>query len=723
MDSVRPKSNDTWQQSKSGQFQQRRRRVRKPSHLAFTSYQDGSTRLSMLQSLLTLYCMLALMLGVVVPITDALAQPEEHAEYRQIFYIFMHAVGIVGIVYMNSLISYYGSNYYKRICKSKVDKKLVLERDSTAATSDATESVDPEHSTALVSRNGISADEVTAAPEGTADSVQPQVLRPGRSILHQIRRRCNGSRRNSASDWFQRRKRIWKLRRTLNSGALAAVEQEKIILSGVGVNLYLRFGAIIFGFGVMMHSAFKIVDSLSKRGDSKLCLSPWFLPKHIIDLLFIVLQTYFLFKHHKVTINTQKSLIRFFLIHLAVANLCIWIKTVVYEIKTGLMHSTGKKLDRTVPNAAANFTTPSYGQSLDVANELLNISDVFNIQDQLINDGNGTARNSSCTGRFKIDKNSPSAQLGPYLYPCAVEYGLICAAICYKFFTNVGNTEAAKKSTPVSEATALPRSTTCHKSHRGLFGGLIVTICVLVPMVSLLIARQQANSEYRDLHVIAMLIIECIVLVCTTIIALFGAVNAIRKLKLSKLERHEAFDVNLLFVGLAGIVCYSLFVAISVGACMMTSPNDQNAGCQWGRRRQAQITQLTGLKALADLTESVAQTLFIMQVIQRKITIELAQKMEKPGRGITAALLLANLAMWIESVFEVQRDVAQDFLNYYFGVMPWSIIKLIFQPLIIFYRFHSTVCLSEIWVHSYKLNSLHDSQSHRSTPRKGARSE
>uniref|UniRef100_A0A1I8G110 Otopetrin-1 n=1 Tax=Macrostomum lignano TaxID=282301 RepID=A0A1I8G110_9PLAT len=489
MDSVRPKSNDTWQQSKSGQFQQRRRRVRKPSHLAFTSYQDGSTRLSMLQSLLTLYCMLALMLGVVVPITDALAQPEEHAEYRQIFYIFMHAVGIVGIVYMNSLISYYGSNYYKRICKSKVDKKLVLERDSTAATSDATESVDPEHSTALVSRNGISADEV---------------LRPGRSTLRQIRRRRNDSRRNSASGWFQRRERIWKLRRTLNSGALAAVEQEKIILSGVGVNLYLRFGAIIFGFGVMMHSAFKIVDSLSKRGDSKLCLSPWFLPKHIIDLLFIVLQTYFLFKHHK------KSLIRFFLIHLAVANLCIWIKTVVYEIKTGLMHSTGKKLDRTVPNAAANFTTPSYGQSLDVANELLNISNVFNIQDQLINDGNGTARNSSCTGRFKIDKNSPSAQLGPYLYPCAVEYGLICAAICYKFFTNVGNTEAAKKSTPVSEATALPRSTTCHKSHRGLFGGLIVTICVLVPMVSLLIARQQANSEYRDLHVIAMLIIECV---------------------------------------------------------------------------------------------------------------------------------------------------------------------------------------------------------------------
>ncbi|PAA51255.1 hypothetical protein BOX15_Mlig010096g3 [Macrostomum lignano] len=219
-----------------------------------------------------------------------------------------------------------------------------------------------------------------------ADSVQPQVLRPGRSTLRQIRRRRNDSRRNSASGWFQRRERIWKLRRTLNSGALAAVEQEKIILSGVGVNLYLRFGAIIFGFGVMMHSAFKIVDSLSKRGDSKLCLSPWFLPKHIIDLLFIVLQTYFLFKHHKVTINTQKSLIRFFLIHLAVANLCIWIKTVVYEIKTGLMHSTGKKLDRTVPNAAANFTTPSYGQSLDVANELLNISNVFNIQDpQLIN--------------------------------------------------------------------------------------------------------------------------------------------------------------------------------------------------------------------------------------------------------------------------------------------------------------------------------------------------
>uniref|UniRef100_A0A1I8H4Z5 Otopetrin 2 n=1 Tax=Macrostomum lignano TaxID=282301 RepID=A0A1I8H4Z5_9PLAT len=409
----------------------------------------------------------------------------------------------------------------------------------------------------------------------------------------------------------KRLSRTWRSPPTMDESWKHPVK--KITWSAVGVNLYLRLGAIVFGFGVMVHDGFKIADVLERPG-SEVCVGPWFLPKRCIHLLFIMCQTYYVFKHHRVTINTQKALVRFVFVHLIVTNLCIWVKTVVYEIK----------------------------------------------------------------------EDSPSYQLGPYLYPCAVEYGLICAAICYKFFSRVGDLDVVPYGR--KEQQQGPRSTTCHKSHKGLFMGLMIMICVLVPMISLILLQMKKQTEYKDVYILAVILTECSVLCFTTGMALAGIVKAIRNLHLYKVRGNETFDVNLLFVGLAGIVCYNLFVAISA---------------------EFYNTKANGFKSMLEVAQSVLQTLFIMQAIQRKVTMKLIEGMHKPGRGVTIALLIANLAMWVASVFEAQRNIAENFLLTYFGDMPWKIIKYIFLPLIIFFRFHSTVCLSEIWIQSYKPQKGH----------------
>ncbi|PAA86422.1 hypothetical protein BOX15_Mlig021425g1, partial [Macrostomum lignano] len=73
----------------------------------------------------------------------------------------------------------------------------------------------------------------------------------------------------------------------------------------------------------------------------------------------------------------------------------------------------------------------------------------------------------------------------------------------------------------------------------------------------------------------------------------------------------------------------------------------------------------------------------------------------KPARGILIALLVANLAMWISAVFESKRHISVEFHENYFGTKAWKIIKYTTLPMIIFFRFHSTVCLSEIWKNTY----------------------
>jgi hypothetical protein len=47
-------------------------------------------------------------------------------------------------------------------------------------------------------------------------------------------------------------------------------------------------------------------------------------------------------------------------------------------------------------------------------------------------------------------------------------------------------------------------------------------------------------------------------------------------------------------------------------------------------------------------------------------------------------------------------------VKFYGGEWVWPIITHVSMPLAIFYRFHSTVCLCEIWKKSFKYKTAHN---------------
>ncbi len=57
--------------------------------------------------------------------------------------------------------------------------------------------------------------------------------------------------------------------------------------------------------------------------------------------------------------------------------------------------------------------------------------------------------------------------------------------------------------------------------------------------------------------------------------------------------------------------------------------------------------------------------------------------------------------MWFFDTFSAKRFDTKPFLVEHFGILKWSIISAISSPLAIFYRFHSSVCLSDIWYGLY----------------------
>ena len=57
--------------------------------------------------------------------------------------------------------------------------------------------------------------------------------------------------------------------------------------------------------------------------------------------------------------------------------------------------------------------------------------------------------------------------------------------------------------------------------------------------------------------------------------------------------------------------------------------------------------------------------------------------------------------MWFFDTFSAKRFTKNEIQIKYFVALKWSIINSISSPIAIFYRFHSSVCLSDIWYGLY----------------------
>ncbi len=105
---------------------------------------------------------------------------------------------------------------------------------------------------------------------------------------------------------------------------------------------------------------------------------------------------------------------------------------------------------------------------------------------------------------------------------------------------------------------------------------------------------------------------------------------------------------------------------------------------------------LAAIAAVLSIVQATFQTLFILECLRRYAEVS-SQFVNKPARELITALLLTNLSLWFYDTFSAKRFDTKEYLIAHFGILKWSIINAFSSPLAIFYRFHSSVCLSDIW--------------------------
>ncbi|CAD7090748.1 unnamed protein product [Hermetia illucens] len=450
-------------------------------------------------------------------------------------------------------------------------------------------------------------------------------------------------------------------------------------------SFYLRVGAIAFGIGTMVYSGLEFGQFFELSGHPG-CDNIFIALTPACRMALAIIQIQFIFLNTtELDIGRHKVVARFGLMHMIATNLCEWLYVLVEETKHEIyhiMHTTTKSMPMIqLATDAHNIT------GLNASSVPLSISKRSDTGAYV------SCQRTNIMGTLVQDSS-------PFLFPCTIEYSLICAVILYEMWKKVKSIPDIQRSRSNSQKphvrSAYHFSVDCSGAHKGMFAGILVTVLTIIALIMYFVLQKQEG--YSDVAVLEMTICE-IIMYSLTILAVIIAMIKIRDLKYLKgNDEHEhsmELDCTLLVLAQTGVYLYSMF-------SMMGSFYAIWRGDQGGREGLA-------AEALAMLQASV-QTLFILNACKRKCK-GAQQQREKPGRELVTFLLIANMSIWFINALVKGHASYRTSHNDFFGTWAWTIIVHVSMPLAIFYRFHSTICLFEVWKATYKAKN-HDQGHH-----------
>lgn len=223
-------------------------------------------------------------------------------------------------------------------------------------------------------------------------------------------------------------------------------------------------------------------------------------------------------------------------------------------------------------------------------------------------------------------------------------------------------------------------SVDCARAHKGLFVGILILVLTIISLILFFVLI--SRSELVSFAVTEVNVCELTLYGMSTVATLIGMIQ-MRRLRYDG-NRNLELDNILLIAAQTGMFIYSTFTIIS------------------GYFTLERNTILVLVTALASVIQTTFQTIFILDASRRSVSTP-EQIRRKPGREIVTFLLVTNLAMWAINTLEKSRAESHPVQLHFYGLWAWTIITHVSMPLAIFYRFHSTVCLCEVWKRAYKV--------------------
>lgn len=221
----------------------------------------------------------------------------------------------------------------------------------------------------------------------------------------------------------------------------------------------------------------------------------------------------------------------------------------------------------------------------------------------------------------------------------------------------------------------------CTGANRGLFLGILMIIMTIISLV--VFFQMSGKADFQSNAAVLMYTTE-LVLYTLSVLSVAGAAFGFRCLRFVGDHDTCLLDQILLLVALVGVYMFHVFSAI----------------CAFYRLDTA-LGSLVMLSSGIAIFQATIQTLFVLNGLRRNAATT-QQELDKPGRQYVTFLVASNTALWAVNSFEVLHSDSSPIAVQFYGTLPWSLITHVSIPLAIFYRYHSTVCLADIWKNAYK---------------------
>lgn len=417
-------------------------------------------------------------------------------------------------------------------------------------------------------------------------------------------------------------------------------------------SFYLKGGMVVFCFCHLVNEGLLLqrsIQALLWRGcNTKDVLNIVF---HVQRPTYSFYQLFMAFKYSNIVINHSTGLAKFGFMHMIGTCLYFWFSSIVQEYRHNV-HDDDDDVYLAVNNDSAHASH-----------------------------GNGS---SASRGGPMFD----TIAITPYLHPFTIEYNIILAGVWFIVWQHVGTEPshhlARRESVPESLSAQqdasyhsnLVVSADCHAANKGLFAGIFLLLTAIVSLVIGQVAFSGAG--YDGVESVIFLVQDTALVVVALLAVVWGYVE------ISKLDFNvhpiTLLDDVLLYVPLP---FYFVYYIMSVTADV------------WYWNFTSVVSHLL------TVAQVVLQTLFLSDGL-RRCSNSRRHRFTKPGREMVTFLIICNVTIWVTNTFNMEKYHLNQHVRLCFGDDAWVMVKHATFPLMLFYRFHASVCLADIWKSAYE---------------------
>ncbi|VDL99718.1 unnamed protein product [Schistocephalus solidus] len=285
-----------------------------------------------------------------------------------------------------------------------------------------------------------------------------------------------------------------------------------------------------------------------------------------------------------------------------------------------------------------------------------------------------------------------------YLLPSVSEFCAINAAVFFELLQRVGK----KSLINVDEH---------HKSGKATIWTWIRTngivqvtglFCAAFVLALVFVLELDVIKEPRVRHIIH--IAECLTFGIIALGVGIAALRSTRKLKFTANLVSEGVDEKLLYVTYFAHVIYDSIIIIGLGNAVRALPSGSN---------DKLLGAFRIILAIVEIVEVTVQT-YVIQDSFYRCSERAMEKEKKWGQTYLGCLLVINMSLWMILSFQTKH---QDYMvkKYVDLDLHKTFLYTVF-PMVVLFRFHSTVCLSvsfngiyqdEVARFASMLNTLH----------------